>query len=339
MKHFIIPLQTVLLLLLVLAGAVYLVWNAQGQNKAAAYADTDPAYNKTYWLSEFKKQGQKKILQDFKKRNAQAPEGRQHFAAHVLGGVFAESLGVNGITACDASFDFGCYHGFFAQIIASGGTALVRSLDEVCVATYGPFGTGCQHGIGHGILEYVGYEKINDALALCKDTTQKVPLLGCTSGVFMEYNTPLGGPDTGLVPKKREFDPKNPYQPCTGVAKEFKASCYFELGHWVYVSVGQDAKTVAGFCGGLTGEDRRHCFLGVGDIVTPLNAYSLDKALAFCASFEASDQLACRAGVSWSMFATPGHESESVAACAYDTDTDSKACETMADLTEGQARK
>ena len=327
------PLVRLCIIVGVAAGG-YLLYAQYLPNKIV-YTLDDATYNKAYWESEIKRLGPVKTYQEFKEKNEQAPVNRQHFASHVMGGLLAESLGVSGITACDASYSFGCYHGFFARVISDGGAIIISSLDKVCVDTYGPFGTGCQHGIGHGIMEYTGYEKITEALELCRNTTQKVPLLGCTSGVFMEYNTPLGGSANALSPQRRSLDPKDPYAPCTSVKEEFRASCYFELGHWAASGGEVDSRESKEFCSALSGTNRSNCVLGIGDATAPVHAYSLQESLAVCASLAPDDRISCSAGVSWGFWSNPTHRDKSDAVCASLPTEGQKICNRMADLTEG----
>lgn len=331
------PLMRLVTVVLVVWGAIALFGLLTGGR--TAYSDTDKTFNAAYWKQQLTQKDPAAVYSSFQKKNAAAPQTRQHFSAHVMGGLLADALGTKGITVCDASFGFGCFHGFFARLISSGGTALISSLDQECVAKYGPFGTGCQHGIGHGVLEYVGYTNLSKALELCKETTQKVPLLGCVTGVFMEYNTPLAGAENGLIPDRRKFDPDHPYEPCTSVAPEYQGSCYLELGHWLVSSVGTDISNLERVCGGLSGDARKYCFLGIGDVTAPMHSYSLSESTAFCDQFTETGALYCRAGVSWALFANPEYRPNAKAACTFTDAEKSAECQTFADLTEGQANQ
>jgi hypothetical protein len=301
---------------------------------ALRYDANDPAYNRAYWTQEVTSSGAAAAYEEFKERTSVLPENRQHFAAHVIGSAIGEAVGPDGIKVCDASFGFGCYHGLFSDVIARGGATLIEQLDAACVEAYGQLGTGCQHGIGHGILEYVGYDHVNDALALCKKTTQVVPLLGCTSGVFMEYFSPLTGPADALVPSMRTLDPAHPYAPCTDVPKENQASCYYELGGYLRTSGGSVA--MAGkTCSGLSGSARENCVMGAGTLAMHVNGNDVTRAHAECAALSATDQLFCRAGVRWAVFQIPERRSEAAIGCAYADPVLEKKCETLGDLTHG----
>ena len=328
-KTFIAPLILVVLLGAIFASSFF------SHRSSIAYSDTDPAYNRAYWKQEIANLGPAKAYTLFKQENAKAPALRQHFSSHVIGELLYEKLGIDGIAVCDSTFGFGCYHGFFGQAIASGGSERIAELDSACVKAYSSLGTGCQHGLGHGILEYAGYTRLNDALALCKKTTQLVPLLGCTSGVFMEYNTPLVSKENGAVPTTRQLDPKDPHAPCPSVPAENRASCYFELGQWYRITLGADRQKLNSLCGTLDGSDRTHCFLGLGAITVAFDGYVLPKAKAECDAFAPADMLSCRAGVSWSFFANPPYRAQAPEACAYPDPAKEKECLSLADLTQG----
>lgn len=326
------------LLLIVVTGVCAYVLYDSG-TIGARYSDADPAFNAGYWKSQIAAQGSAKAFALFKQKNESAPSQRQHFSAHVFGSVLAEHDGVEGITSCDSSFGFGCYHGFFSKIISEGGETYIKKLDDACVKVYGPFGTGCQHGIGHGILEYVGYERVQDALRLCGDTTQRVPLLGCTSGVFMEYFTPLVQTGELLSQGQRAFDEARPQAPCDVVTAPFKESCFFELGHSYYTRFAADQKRLTQLCESVPAPYRSYCYLGLGDLAGPSSHYRVEQAIAFCDAFSGVGRVACRAGVAWSFFANPAYRSQGTDICTLNSPQETAECKRLADLTLGQANQ
>ncbi len=303
---------------------LFFVWTLYDR---APYKSGDPSYNRVYWEGVVSSQGEVRAYELFKQKNSTEPEVRQHFAAHVMGMVLFETRGTAGLAVCDASFGFGCYHGHFSSAVAEGGIERVQDLDAVCNEKYGILGTGCRHGIGHGILEYVGYDRIEVALSLCgTETQQVVPLLGCTSGVFMEYLSPL----TGEVPRPRSLDLGNPYEPCTQIDKQFKDSCYYELGQWFHRTQPNSVM----LCGDLQGEPRARCFLGFGSDSARL-IQDTDALVQICRSLLPQDERSCRAGAMWGLFSAQ-HMVEARALCAYADSTEKDACVSEADLTEGR---
>ncbi len=318
-------------LLAVVGYAGYLTYNNTAAQRIG-YSDASETFNTEYWTAQIRAQGAPAAYILFKERNQQAPVQRQHFAAHVFGSLIARNLGASGVTVCDNTFGFGCYHGLFAQIIAEGGIPYIQTLDEACIQAFGTPG-GCQHGIGHGILEYVGYQHIEKALELCKGTTQKVPLIGCTSGVFMAYNTPLKSAGDALSITVRDPDPENPLAPCLQVDEEYKASCYYERGQWAFSRWSSDTSKMFAACDEVSGTNRALCFEGIGTLGTGYYNYDKEKARALCAAFPRNDEVACRAGVSWAFFADPPYRSEADTICKVGTSVEQKECLRLADLT------
>ncbi len=331
-----LPAVRLLLVVIVAAGA-YVFFTGGGATHA--YSDSDPAYNRAYWQEQIARHGSAKAFALFKQKNESAPRERQHFSAHVFGVTLAEHDGVQGITSCDPSFGYGCYHGFFSKIISEGGEGYITKLDAACVAAHGPFGTGCQHGIGHGILEYVGYQRIADALELCRQTTQKVPLLGCTSGVFMEYFNPLVQTGDTLSQGQRPLDKARPQEPCDTVKEEFKQSCYFELGHSYYLHLRNAPVEQGSLCAQVPRAYAAYCYLGLGDSQGPISGYKLQESITFCNTFEGEGRIACRAGLSWSFYANPAYRAEGADICSLETSEDTKECKKWADLTLGQTNQ
>lgn len=314
---------------LIFAGAALAVcgalWNARPH---LAYRADDPSYNQAYWAQEIASKGGKAAYQEYLARAKELPPARQHLAAHAMGNAIGQALGPAGISVCDPSFGYGCYHGLFAEVIGAGGLGRVPELDAACQKAYGKWVTGCTHGIGHGILEYVGYGKVNDALALCKETTQPAPLMGCTSGVFMEYFFPLVGAGGALQPSTRVLDPAAPYAPCPEAPVENRSSCYFEYGQ--YLQAAEAGARANALCDAAPAEGRRYCFLGLGAMRVLTSDYDMQASLATCVAY--ADSADCRSGVWWSFYADPAHRAQDDQACAYASAAETQACRVFGDL-------
>lgn len=297
---------------------------------ASGYRDDDSAYNTAYWTERIDTRGGAAAYQEFLERNGEAPQVRRHFAAHIMGELLYEKLGLSAIVTCDSNFGFGCYHGFFGRAIANEGPDIVGKLDALCIESFGPLGTGCQHGIGHGVLEYARGD-VEKALILCGKTTQSAPLLGCASGVFMEYNTPLTTNADNPNPMPRSFNAADPYAPCDDVPNEYQASCFYELGNWLRFS---QAEGIAGdVCRSVTNTHRDDCLLGIGNSLGVAMNNSPEDAIAYCSHYDASDALLCRAGASWSFWSS-NKKVEAAQMCAYEDEAQTDTCLTHADLTQ-----
>lgn len=297
------------------------------------YSPADPLYNQAYWSEVMNQKGAAKAYAEFKDRTGKLPLERQHVAAHVIGALIGEAEGARGVATCDPTFSFGCYHGLFGTIVAREGSSIIPELDAACVGAFGPLGTGCQHGIGHGILEYTGYEKLDEALALCRHTTERAPLLGCSSGVFMEYHQPLSGAPDTLLPSVRTFDPSNSYEPCDAISGRYRASCFFELGVWFERALPEGKG--GELCAALPQADRLYCALGAGAGIGERTTLSVEVMRTHCSTFGDAGEAACRAGVRWSLWANPNERSRAEEACVDPDISRQAACETLGDLTKG----
>jgi len=259
-----------------------------------------------FWVENIQENDATLSYQKFVENNKKAPIGVQHIRAHVIGEVLFETEGITGISICDSNFGFGCFHGLFTVGFASEGRSFVKEADTECVERYGVLGTGCQHGIGHGIVEYVGHERLDEALLLCEETSQPTPLLGCTSGVFMEHNTPftvLPGVEA-LAPYP--FSDEKPYGVCEEVQDLYKESCYYELGGWWEVVLKSDKLKMGELCSSVSDAHLRNmCALGLGNIIGPTNEYSVERSSYLCKSLPENVQTLCHAGAAWSMFSNP----------------------------------
>lgn len=322
-------------LVIVLGGLSALSYFQNGP--AVQYNDTDPVRAAAYWDQQIENHGAEAAYAEFKIKNAQSPERGRHLSAHIIGEKIFQTEGVSGIRFCDASFSFGCYHGFFGQVFSRQGVESLTELDSVCIRAFGSLGTGCQHGIGHGILEYVGYQHIAKALELCEKTTRSAPLLGCVSGVFMEYNMPLVGISDALVPENRPFSEETADEPCRLINNSYKKSCYFEIGGWLESSLYNDDARVGTTCRTFSEEWRSLCFQGFGAMIPQREGYDVEKSKGVCDVFGGEDGLYCRAGVAWAMYSVPEYRAKTESACAYSDELLRARCMKLADLTEGKS--
>lgn len=326
-----------------LAAAIFLAafaiggffWQASGPERRAELKPHNPPFTEATgvdigreqqrWRDRIAAAGPEAAYAEFKAAYAERHFSDQHIAIHVMGGLLYETMGITGLAVCDDTFAFGCYHSFFASAIGRGGTGIVADLDRECVGRLGRGETGCQHGIGHGLVEHLGSSHLAEALELCGTTTTIHYLLGCTSGVFMEYNTPIviGATASQTL---RELDRDAPTAPCPSLAERFRPSCYFELAPWwknyfSYEDMGRLCAELA-----VTAE-REACFLGIGYIIVPFNEYRTVPSLADCGRMPIRDgELLCRAGMWWSYFVVPERRPLADDACAGLTPAEQSFC-------------
>ena len=305
-------------------------------NTPAISNSVNPASEIARWSARIAAVGGPQAYKEFLAAYSSAPPDTQHAAAHVMGHVLYLTLGIKGLPVCDSSFSFGCYHQFFTDALTNKGLSIIPELDQACIATYGPLGTGCQHGIGHGLVEYFGYQDsaLLKELSMCRKTTVANEYFGCSSGVFMQYNEPIDLSGAVVATTFRTEDPKDIFAPCdTIVPPAFQKSCYFSLPQWWLGFSGHDFKQVGAQCAQAPAAYQESCFMGIGTVVAPSEKYNVADTLAICNGMpDQRANLLCRSSASWALFAMPAYRSHAAELCAGLDAADQKLCVQKSDL-------
>lgn len=235
-------------------------------------------------------------------------EGKQHLAAHVFGEELFSAVGVSGIRVCDRRFSFGCYHGFFSAAIAAEGVAVIPELDQACRVAF-EVANPCQHGLGHGLVEYFGSSKLDQALAGCDFADRSDPISGCPSGVYMEYNFPVLIDGQGAELTTRSFEPAAPYDPCPDVPARFSESCYHELPQWWLQVYSTEFSDLIGLCQNIAEDKHRAaCYEGVGAMTASGTDYDPREAAEICFSIvEPAGQRRCHLAAREGFFFSDRH--------------------------------
>lgn len=172
------------------------------------------------------------------------------------------------------------------QLHKRAAALVVADLDRVCKSdTTAP--AACEHGIGHGILEYVGHQKLIEALEACKQTRQLDPVAGCTSGVFMEYNIPLVVHENGSlsIDARPLADVRTPFDVCPTMPTTFRTSCYHELPQWWQQVFTKDIRVMGATCvQNANSKEAQACLQGIANIIPSQAGYSPDVAQTMCDS-------------------------------------------------------
>lgn len=286
------------------------------------------------WGKEIEKAGAKEAYGSFVEEYQDKDFSRQHMGAHILGELLYKKEGLSGISVCDSSFSFGCYHSLFGAAIGEEGLDVVAEIDEACLDAYGPLGLGCQHGIGHGLGEYLGSKKLVDQLQACAKLSWKAPLLGCASGVFMEYNFPTLVGESKASTQVRSLDQDDPYEPCSSLPKEFRRACYWELASWWEQVFARDYKEIGKLCQNISNvAERQDCFRGLGASIGGTSDFNPSQAKAVCDLMPNQEaRVYCRAGASWIFWAMPGQRDKSLLLCDDLSGNLRNTCEQKADL-------
>lgn len=255
-----------------------------------------------YWLDVIKEEGGKSAYEKFATTYQTLRNGAQHEKAHIFGEALYKVEGVPGVAVCDSRFAFGCYHSFFGWALIDKGLDTIKELDQACIDVYGRKGLGCQHGIGHGVITELGYDKLGESLSACMQLDWQEPIGGCTSGVFMEFN--FATMDQGEI---RQPENKGEYYPCTEVEKRFSQACYFEQPAWWSARSDKDFVLVGKRCEAVADiTNREACYRGAGNVIAGMTEYSLEEIAAACRLMpNLEGEVLCIEGATWITSAQP----------------------------------
>lgn len=145
-----------------------------------------------------------------------ASMNRAHDLAHFVGTLVYKSQGIEGLSLCDPTFAFGCYHGFTEAAFANGLEPLQR-IAQSC-SSLGAIGSGhwasCIHGIGHGIATFYDAVELQQSLAACDSLAEGATY--CHDGVFMEFS--FSAPPSF-------YQAQNPLYPCSELKPSYQPAC------------------------------------------------------------------------------------------------------------------
>lgn len=278
---------------------------------------------KKYWSDRMDAVGAARAYQEFV---AAAPRNplAAHQTTHTIGALLYEKLEWTGIALCDQRYTYACYHGFLKQALGSLGLEALTRAWQVCPQkNTWERDAVCLHGIGHGILSFVGRENLDKALSLCEGVHKRHGLpgkniSGCFSGVFMEYHfwntheefiSPLD------LPKSAADDEL--HKPCATLPHRYRAACYFEQPDWWKEVLNRDYKYIGSLCEALTSQQEKDaCFFGLGFTLSRELDEGLEQTRSVCAAIQNADiQKNCRIGTAWFYFRVPGRQEWAVALC------------------------
>lgn len=223
----------------------------------------------------------------------------QHKEAHIFGGALFKIVGLSGISACDSNFGYGCFHQFVGTAINMLGIGSVATLNQECLKME-QIGA-CQHGIGHGLISYLGYDEasLSRAIIICDSIGGGSDINGCTGGLFMEYNmrTMLGE-----NAKIRPLGEKGWSAECSKYSGISQKSCTYYLGQWWWALLSKMAEEekfahMGDWCSKVSDEKlKRICFEGVGQMAPAAADYKTSRSVDLCktVSLEYDKQLYCR---------------------------------------------
>lgn len=290
----------------VIVSALYIVWSKLGTYEGLLYKNSPAVTSesarslralKERWKHTIQKDGAEESYTAFKSEASKLDTASAHAESHAFGEALYELEGLPGLSTCDSSFEFGCYHSFFGLAVSAEGIGALPKFDQACKTKYGDKNLPCQHGIGHGVLVYTDYNLIK-ALELC-ETVSTLPTGGCSSGVFMEYNfhSMAENGDGSYLREKTE----NLYEPCDTLPERFRASCYFEQIQWWQNIFHSDFKYIGALCKTLPKNSQTFsaCYNGIGNYVAA-DDRETSKIISSCSVMpDEETKSLCLEGASW----------------------------------------
>jgi len=213
------------------------------------------------------------------------PDTDLHLLGHSVGDELYKQKGLTGITVCTNDFRNACSHSIVVGLLLEKGETALPTIAEACRQAPGGSGayTMCYHGLGHGILAYVGYN-FDRAIALCGKTGTQGEVPQCIGGAIMEiisgggHNRALWAKERGVYLKK-----DNPLSICQRKAMppDGRIFCLIYITPYLWEAVGanmgnptsKDFSASFKFCDALPTDDlagRDVCFGGFGKEFTTL---------------------------------------------------------------------
>lgn len=254
-----------------------------------------------HWQQRIADVGTEQAHREAKERMAGSSTEIAHGVMHVFGELVYEADALDGLRVCDDTFNFGCYHGFMNWAINYDGPAVIPEINRRCLALYGDRDLFCRHGIGHGLFDHFGRDKLPLAFDECRKIGS-VSLMGCYNGVMMELVNGEGFSEEFLAMDR-------PYDVCTSLDADYRQACWFHMTYWWNWKLKRDARKVAALCAGLDDPGERDaCRMGAGKTLAELSGYDVRRAERYCnAMADPDERMRCHAGARW-VFIAAGRE-------------------------------
>ncbi len=223
-----------------------------------AYARDDPKGAWEYLKSAFIVNGQ--VLDN------------PHELAHIVGAATYDKSGIYGVTICDPSFAYGCFHGVAEAAINDKGETAISEIEQACTdALSAEQAPSCYHGIGHGTAGIYNLE-IPPALNACEMLEQSHQEY-CYDGVFMEQAMALGSD---------AIDQAKPWELCGSLDLKFHIACGRYQPTRLQAAGLDFAKIIASCSPAPSDILEEHCFRSNGFAAASVGDHSVETIVNLC---------------------------------------------------------
>lgn len=291
----------------------------------------DVTKEQSIWSSYIEKEGPKEAYSRLKEKYKNDDLDTQHIMGHLFGEILYSKKIKESLSICDKYFGYGCYHGFTVRFIVENGLNSIKEMDALCRKIEGLADGQCQHGIGHGLVEYFGAytpEKMQKTIETCDELTNSKGIYSeCIIGAFMAYRETLSLDGDEFKVSFRGFDPQSPYSPCIESPARARGMCYAGLGLWLDIVFKQNYEKAGKYCYGVPiKEDRDLCYFGVGLFAATRSEYNVESTIEKCEQMPKNGKTMCFIGAYRSGKAFTEREVEYMAICEHLKYKEKKIC-------------
>ncbi len=211
-----------------------------------------------------------------------------HQLAHTVGNEIYNQRGFEGISICDPTFAFGCYHGVTEKMLLDKGFIGIKEAEKSCLEIFSGKNeliASCIHGTGHGLLSWENLN-VGKALKDC-DTISEQYRSYCYDGVFMENS--FG---------EKKIDLEKPWDFCSGFESQYHNQCARYQIYLFGESVKWDFLKLSKICdqapNKVLGDS---CYSGLGYLSTYFGKGDYNQIKYFCGLSKGSNQCIINAAI------------------------------------------
>lgn len=333
-KRIELKLGVLIFLVVLLTVTIFFDWNKRNVFEDVVFPESikEVVSVRDSWREQIHREGSSNFYERLKDNYTKSTI--QHSVAHVFGELLYEVDGLSGISVCDESFFYGCFHAFMARAVAENGLETLKEINEYCLKKFG-VENGCQHGLGHAVVQYRGLNSLSQALEDCSKF--EVGSGSCMEGAFMEFNLPTVEGAGGVDVSVREVVNGDYYYPCFSVREDSRDECFFELPRWWMRVEDEDLVKVGQLCERLSLKDKSFCFRAVGQQIDLHEIKVIREGCELMPSRYAKGQ--CLIGASWGVFSWPNRGVESLTVCDGLSEAEKEECPSITEVKLGHKKR